>query len=422
MRTPRILLIILIFFLLVGCIPSGTDITATISPTLTPASLPTITPEPTSLNILSTASPSADTTQSVFLKQVRFYDPFHGLAIGGIDGKSMLLNSIDGGKTWNDFTPAALKAKMDEALMDLTAVFMGTSRIWMAYSSRFGELTPENRIIYSTDAGITWLESAPIDNAGLVESFFISHLVFVDESHGWLMAHVGAGMNHDYITIYRTLDGGSTWMRIVDPLDNGAGIQSCQKNGIWFVDEVHGWLTGSCNGVATGVLLYRSDDGGVTWQTVELPVPAGCEALFSMEKGYCGSNPIHEVDVSHLRVEVACRQVQPVDATVFFDAVSEDGGWTWSVTKVDHSRQYTYDIGGRLIVDLSQEWRWSEDGGLTWAASVMDPAWEGYGIDFQAISPYHWMALVWDDGKTNLAFSGDQGKSWNMLDPLLISE
>ncbi len=281
---------------------------------------------------------------------------------------------------------------------------------------------PENRIVYSNDAGMTWLESAPLDNAGLVESFFISHLVFVDENHGWLMAHVGAGMNHDYITIYRTLDGGNTWTRIVDPLNNDAGIQSCQKNGIWFTDEVHGWLTGSCNGVAAGVLLFRTDDGGVTWKTVDLPVPAGYEGLFSMENGYCGSNPIRGADPSLLRIEVACRQVNPVEAAVFFDAVSEDDGATWSIAKVDHSRAYTYDAGDGYFVDLAREWLWSEDGGGTWAAADIEPGWQGYGIDFQAVDLNHWLALVWDDGKTNLAFSEDMGKNWVMLDPVLGNE
>jgi photosystem II stability/assembly factor-like uncharacterized protein len=218
------------------------------------------------------------------------------------------------------------------------------------------------------------------------------------------------------------LDGGSTWIRIVDPLDNDAGIQSCQKNGIWFADELHGWLTGSCNGVAAGVLLYRTNDGGVTWQSVELPVPAGFEGLFSMENGYCGSNPIRGAEPTLLHVEVACRQVNPVEAAVFFDAVSEDDGSTWSIANVDHSRANSYDAGDGYFVDLAREWRWSEDGGVTWVASAIDPSWQGYGIDFQAIDPSHWLALVWDDGKTNLAFSEDQGKSWLMLDPVLENE
>ena len=421
-RTPRILILVMLFILLAGCVPTGMDFPATISPTLTPDFLPTITAVPTRLIPTNTAISSAETTQSVFLKQVYFKDPLYGFAIGGSNGKSMLLKSNDGGKTWKDFTPPILKVRLDETLMDLTAAFMGTSRLWVAYSSPFGEVTPENQIIYSDDAGMTWLESTPLDNSGLVESFFISHLIFVDERHGWLMAHVGAGMNHDYITIYRTQDGGSTWTRIVDPLDNDAGIQSCQKNGIWFADELHGWLTGSCNGVAAGVLLYRTDDGGVTWQAVELPVPAGFESLFSMENGYCGSNPIHGADPSPLHIEVACRQVNPVEATVFFDAVSEDDGSTWTIANVDHSRAYMYDAGDGYFVDLAREWRWSEDEGVTWVASVVKPVWQGYGIDFQAITTSYWLALVWDDGKTNLAFSEDQGKSWEMLDPVWVSE
>ncbi len=356
------------------------------------------------------------------LLQFYFIDPLNAFGIGGTGTNSRLIKSMDGGKSWIDSTPPALQSIITGTSLDLIAGFRGNDKIWLTYSGRWGEPIPDEKVFISDDAGVTWSESSPLDKSGLSESFFISDLFFVDDSHGWLVAHVGAGMNHDYLTIYRTLDGGSTWTRIVDPINNDAGIQSCSKNGIWFADSLHGWLTGSCNGVAAGVLLYRTMDGGSTWQAVDLPVPVGYESLFSMESGYCGSNPIHESIGSIIRIEVACRQVSPVETVVFFDAISQDGDSIWSITRVDQSRQNMYTVDQVHVVDLNQEWRWSDDGGVSWTSATIEPGWQGYGIDFQTVDASHWYALTWNDDTTNLATTGDQGKNWTMINPGLARE
>jgi photosystem II stability/assembly factor-like uncharacterized protein len=77
-------------------------------------------------------------------------------------------------------------------------------------------------------------------------------------------------MSHDYVVLYRSIDGGATWERLLDP-DNA--VQACYKTGMLFTSAQEGWLTGTCSGVAAGVWLYRTGDGGVTWQPVQLPAP-----------------------------------------------------------------------------------------------------------------------------------------------------
>ncbi len=422
MRTFRNISILLLISFLVGCNPGATvsvppaSVTAPSIPA--PTTLPTLIPTSTPHAILSTA----ETAINFHLLQLHFIDPLIAFGIGGSGINTRLIITKDGGKSWSDSTPPALKSIVEGTNLDLIAAFRGNNRIWLTYSGRLGEPIPDEKVFYSDDAGVTWSESSLLDKSGLSESFFISDLFFVDDSHGWLVAHVGGGMNHDYLTIYRTLDGGSSWSRIVDPINNDAGIQSCSKNGIWFADSQHGWLTGSCNGVAAGVLLYRTVDGGTTWQGVDLPVPVGYESLFSMESGYCGSNPIHESNGSIIRIEVACRQVSPVETVVFFDAISQNNGSNWSITKVDQSRQNMYMVDQVHAIDLNQVWRWSDDGGVSWTLATIEPEWQGYGIDFQAVDTSHWYALTWNDGKTNLAISTDQGKNWTMINPAMVGK
>jgi hypothetical protein len=75
----------------------------------------------------------------------------------------------------------------------------------------------------------------------------------------------------------------------VDPYTDTGSIMSCEKTGMLFADESHGWLTGDCHGVAAGVLLFSSSDGGVSWEEVSLPEPADAPGLYTDMLAACGS-------------------------------------------------------------------------------------------------------------------------------------
>jgi photosystem II stability/assembly factor-like uncharacterized protein len=277
------------------------------------------------------------------------------------------------------------------------------------------------KVIFSSDGGVSWSESALFDKTDQFESFSVSHLLFLDDQTGWLMAHVGAGMNHDYIVLYQTTDGGFTWEKLISPFEDSSGIQACQKNGLWFADPSHGWLTGSCNGVAAGVLLFRTEDGGRHWQPIQLPVPDGFADLFGMGSGYCGSNPIRQGSGSIVEVEVACHQVTPVEDTIFFTAKTQDNGMSWTIQPVETTKQYTYTIGGQHMVDLGTIWRWSADSGASWKDAFVQSPWPGYGLALETPDEEHWFALTWSEAGTNLATSEDQGNSWDLLNPIQLN-
>jgi photosystem II stability/assembly factor-like uncharacterized protein len=86
----------------------------------------------------------------------------------------------------------------------------------------------------------------------------IDGVAFLDRRHGWVAAYNCATVN---VSLYRTSDGGRSWQSLGRPTDHSCGGGPTFLS---FVDETHGWMEPvSPNGPA-GELLGTSD-GGQTW-------------------------------------------------------------------------------------------------------------------------------------------------------------
>jgi threonine/homoserine/homoserine lactone efflux protein len=86
----------------------------------------------------------------------------------------------------------------------------------------------------------------------------IDDIAFLDSRHGWMVAYDCANVS---VYLYRTDDGGRTWQSL------GAKAEhSCGSGPTWlsFVDHEHGWMEPvSPNGPVS--VLLRTSDGGRTW-------------------------------------------------------------------------------------------------------------------------------------------------------------
>ena len=267
------------------------------------------------------------------------------------------------------------------------------------------------------DGGQSWQASQPLDLSGLAEVYLPDRLLFVDAQNGWLLVHVGVGMNHDYVALYRTTDGGLSWTRLLDPFNDG-GIQSCQKPGLQFVDAQHGWLPGTCNGVAPGVLLFNTADGGATWQAVTLSTPEGAPGLFDSFEVSCGSYDPGFLTDQFGRIAVQCthlgQESPQIDALMY---TTQDGGQTWSILPYP---------GGKLFF-INEQTGWAlgaqifttRDGGVTWSEAPTT----GWQAEFDFVSFVNeqagW-ALVRLEAQTVLLQTLDGGQTWSQLNPLSV--
>jgi photosystem II stability/assembly factor-like uncharacterized protein len=340
-------------------------------------------------------------------------DQESGWAIGDTGAAvESILRTADGGGTWREVTPAEALSHPEQGTQAL-GYFQGKDRAWVVYFTPPGS-TPEPAVVWRTqDGGQTWQSSQALDLSGLESIFDPSHLQLADDRVGWMLVHVGVGMNHDYVAFFKSTDGGQSWNRLLDPYNDG-GIQSCYKHDLLFTDAQHGWLTGTCNGVAAGVLLFRTADGGVSWQEVKLPAPASSPNLFTSFEVACGSSSPAFLDTQTGYIDVSCdlytQEPRTTEHYLFF---TDDGGDTWTSTPYPGGELRFFDVQTGLA--LGQEIFKTEDGGASWT-KISVVTWEGL-FDFPA-EGYGW-AIARSGDKIALVFSQDGGQYWTIVQPRL---
>jgi photosystem II stability/assembly factor-like uncharacterized protein len=375
----------LIILSLTGCVTAGTPAHGTSIPTslpptqvIFPTSTPTSTTEPptavqpttilptsTAINLPENLIQHFLAKQGFTITAIHMVDGNSGWAIGGLGSMGdHVLFTADGGSTWKDITPPE-PAPSSGNNKSAIGYFQDARNAWVTYAYT-GFIVPTPAVVWRTqDGGATWQASHPLDLSGLSESFAPSDLYFVGGQAGWLLVHVGAGMNHDYVSLYRSQDGGITWTRLIDP-NNDGGIQICHKTAILFTDPSHGWLTGDCNSVAPGVFLFKSSDGGITWQFVDLPDPVGAQGLFTDENVACGSyDPFFfSNDLGHLGVRCDNFTVSPMTNN-YYVYTTQDGGATWTSSTYPGESLYFFsaDIGWAVSLKIQH----TTDGGTSWS-------------------------------------------------------
>jgi len=388
-------------------LPAVSSATAT---TPQPTSTTTSTPQPVGplLERLGAGS-------GITIRAIRMQDEMNGWAIGGpTNATDHILRTNDGGATWRDVSPP--EPQQPSTRMNAVGAFASEVKAWVAYALESPGDRPQLALVWRTaDGGATWRISTPLDIDPLMGIYQPSHLVFADDEHGWLLVHAGAGMNHDYIAIYRTTDGGANWIKIVDPfLTNN--VQSCYKTGILFTAPLEGWMTGDCGGVAAGVLFFHTTNGGETWDVVRLPPPPGALDLYERSDVACGAHSINFPDAQHGRVAVTCRMYNETPSRdVFYLYLSENGGRLWTPMA----------FPGEQVVFLTKDLGWAvgptvrrtTDSGQTWS-EMGKVAWQG---QFSFVSETLGWAVANAQEELALVMTRDGGRDWAILKPKTVA-
>ncbi len=177
-----------------------------------------------------------------------FVDMNHGWIGGSIpmDDYFYLFYTQDGGATWAEETDISLPVGFAGSILDVGQLkFFNTATAVLPVQAFTVDNTAFLLIYRSMDRGETWLYQGSVENGKTVS--FIS----VDE--GWSVAET---------TLYHTLDGGITWSALTT-----AGIPASEVFlQVDFVDNLHGWvLTTPDEMNMVPIHLYRTVDGGSTW-------------------------------------------------------------------------------------------------------------------------------------------------------------
>ncbi|MFD1362854.1 WD40/YVTN/BNR-like repeat-containing protein [Lentibacillus salinarum] len=131
-------------------------------------------------------------------------------------------------------------------------------------------------VLQSTDQGETW-ETSSVSSP--FQAVRMRLLDFVSENNGFLILTGGRTMSWEGNMIFKTNDGGTTWEEV------GSVPSERQVTSGGFIDEEVGFVSfGSItrNDHPAVPDLYRTADGGNTWNRVDVPIPAEYEGIFTV--------------------------------------------------------------------------------------------------------------------------------------------
>jgi len=217
-------------------------------------------------------------------------------------------------------------------------------------------------------------------------------------------------------TLYRTTDGGITWNSTAIPFGEAS---------LYFTDASDGWALVSLGAAMSheAVAVFRTADGGTTWKQVFTNDPTVTGSSDSLP--FVGDkNGIVALDGMHAWVTGA----QPSSDFIYIYA-SLDGGASWSQPAIDMPAGYAGAMtnaflprffggtNGILPVGMYSNtpgmvFYLSKDGGLTWKPSTPVVLNGNYSIA-SAVDFY-----VWDGGPV-LSFSHNAGSTWSTVAPNL---
>ncbi len=368
---------------------AATDVPAT----GTPASPPGETPTPTQALAETAALPQAhQPARAIRLLSVAM----QGELTGWGWNENALYRTEDGGATWAEVSPPGLPASQGW----LSVFCLDERAAWIIVPD---PQDYEKGLLFRTaDGGVAW-QSFPVPFGG-------GQFQFLDDRNGWALYVAGAAAGSAPADIYRTQDGGETWMKVygIDPArEDPHGLPfSGMKNGLSFADDSHGWVTGAVpmEGYAW---LYQTQDGGRTWQHQALALPDGyANAMLSID-------PPRFFDPQHGLLPV----LLSADSQAWIFFTTRDGGATWSAT-TPVAGGGSYDF-----VSPQEGWAWdgktlhsTRDGGQTWTAQEtnVDLSQMLTRLDF-VNSAAGWALAMDADGQTCLYKTVNGGLTWASL-------
>ncbi|MGH9830773.1 MAG: WD40/YVTN/BNR-like repeat-containing protein, partial [Blastocatellia bacterium] len=265
-----------------------------------------------------------------------------------------------------------------------------------------GEQDPGNGVYKSTDSGSTWI------NVGLNKTKLIT-LVLVDPRNPdvVLVAAQGYGVSTEDRGVFKSTDGGKTWSKTLFKDKLTSAMDMC-----WAPDDTRFvyasmWQAGAGRGAkpTTGPdsLIYRSTDEGSTWQAVAA-------------KGLPGTN-LGRVGISVAPGTGGNRVYAIVNKGLFR---SDDGGASWQAATTDprivgswyFSRVFVDPVNASNVYVAQTTMYRSTDGGKTFESYQGAPSGDDYHVLWIDPTNERHIIMGVDQGAVISVNGGETWSSW----------
>jgi photosystem II stability/assembly factor-like uncharacterized protein len=313
----------------------------------------------------------------------------------------------DYGRTWNpifDKMPTGSVGDIAVSESNPNVVYAGCGE-----GIQRPDLSVGDGVYKSTDAGKTW------KNMGLKDGQQIGNITIDPKNENRVFVAV---LGHPYGPntergVYRSLDGGNSWERVLYKDENTGAIQVSfdpNNSDILYADLWAGrqgpWENGAWNGTESG--MFKSTDGGNTWKKLSKGLPTPEQGLGRI--GFC------------VAPSNSNRLYATVDAGRFGGIYrSDDAGESWSNINSDGRfwgrgsdfAEIKADPKNADIVYSANVVTWkSVDGGKTWTGFRGAPGGDDYHRIWINPNDTKIMLIALDQGGIITVNGGETFSSW----------
>lgn len=266
-------------------------------------------------------------------------------------GSDVILRTDDGGQEWTDVSPTTKNCGSFYATH-----FSSSGAGWT--TAQCGSQTD---FFTTPNGGLSW-STHPM--AG-VTGHAIS-ISFVSPETGWLLTSLGVAMGSDWTDLYKTTNGGNTWVLLASngSPNNGSGRTQGfvpvvgDKTSMVFTTKTTGWITGASDSVGSPY-FYETTNGGASWTIQSLPLPRRALAI----------NVVIEAAPVFFSSSVGVLPVQFGDYCIVFRTTNGGGTWEAGSSITSQSPLFSFDAAttGWIASNAQQDVIWTTgNAGQTW--------------------------------------------------------